>query len=248
MVISVRQIANKCLGLQGNFSIVKDLLGYGSSPVPGFTSLSQELILLRDKEHITIHIKIVSSTTWTYTSTVPIDQMIFSMRLIFRTANVAVIIKSTENLTLPDIDIDVGSCNGTATNDLNTLFNNKNFVGSNEIVAYFVRGIVNTGDPLNGCASYPANKPGVTVDSSPSRYTLAHEIGHVLIGPKHIEEETSGSCPAQTDQTKCTWNNIMTCCGTINIDNNIPANTIPTFNNNQAQRIINSNLTFPCPP
>jgi|SRR5215204_367848 len=243
MAISVRQIANKCLGLQGNFSIVKGLLGYGSSPVPGLTSLNQELILLRDKEHVTIHIKICSSTSWTFTSTVPIDQMIFSMRLVFRNANVAVIIKSRENLTLTDIDIDVGACTGTVTSDVTTLFANRNFVGTNEIVAYFVRAVLNMGTASwNGCATHPSGKPGVTVDDGASRWTLVHEIGHVLDNP-HIEDETLGSCPSTTDSTQCILTNIMTCCGT----GTIPLNTTPTFNNTQTQRILNSILTILCP-
>jgi hypothetical protein len=246
MVISVRQIANKCLGLQGNFSIVKNLLGYVSSPVPGVTSLKQELILLRDKEHVTVHIKICSSTNWTFTSTISIDEMIFSMRLVFRSANIAAIIKSKENLTLTDIDIDVGACTAMATNDVNTLFNNRNFVGKDEIVAYFVGSILKNGvDVYNGCATYPAGKPGVTVDAGASRWTLVHEIGHILGNPHIEEEELWIGCPADVGQAdKCMFDNVMTCCGTWGI----PATTTPTFNTSQTQRIVNSNLTFLCPP
>jgi hypothetical protein len=243
MVISLRQIANRCLGLQGNFSIVRDLLGYGSNRVPGFTSLSQELILLRDREHVTVHLKIVSIASWTFTSAVPIDQMIFSMRLVFRNSNLAVIIRSTENLTLTDTDIDVGNCATGTTNDQNTLFNNRNFVGPNEIVIYFVRTVFDTMGTINGCATFPAGRPGATVASMGTTWTLVHEIGHVLANP-HIEDESLGFCPRLSNPAQCMLNNIMTCCGT----GRIPANTTPTFNNNQTQRIINSNLTFPCPP
>jgi len=141
--------------------------------------LNEELTLFRDREHVTVHIKIVSTTSWAFTSTVPIDQMIFSARLVFRNSNLAVIIRSTENLKLTDTDIDVGSCTtGTTTDDQNTLFNNRNFVGEDEIVVYLVRSVLLSGTSnLNGCASYPAAKPGATVASI--TWMLAHQIGNL---------------------------------------------------------------------
>jgi hypothetical protein len=56
------------------------------------------------------------------------------MRLVLSNTNVAVIIRLTENFTLVDTDIGIGSCTiYTSTNDQNTLFNNTNFIGQNEL-------------------------------------------------------------------------------------------------------------------
>jgi hypothetical protein len=250
MVISLREIASRCLGLRGNFSIVRDVLGYAGTRVPGPTSLSEELILFRDGLRVHVCIKIVSTTSWTWPlppTAISIDEMIFSMRLVFRNSNLAVSIRSTENLTLADTDIDVGACNATMTTDQNTLFNNRNNVTAIDIVVYFVRSVLRNGDSINGCASHPAGRPGAAVASIASRWTLVHEIGHVLGNP-HIENETPGLglCPT-TDITPpnpalCMLNNIMTCCGT----GFISAAITPTFNNNQTQRIRSSSLVFPC--
>jgi hypothetical protein len=246
MVILLRDIASRCRGLQGNFSVVRGLLGYAGNSVPGDTSLTQELTELRDNEHLTIHLKIVSTPTWTFTSTVSIDVMIFSMRRVYNSAGIAVIVGSTENLTLNDTDIDVGQCtSGQVTNEQTTLFNNRNFVGQNEIVVYLVRAVMlANGGALNGCAAFPTGSPGVVVASIASRWTVAHEVGHVLVGP-HIETEGGGVCPRDLmppQPALCQLTNIMTCCGT----GSIPANTLPLFNDAQIQRIINSNLTGRC--
>src|SRR5215216_2003640 len=212
MAISVRQISEKCLGSRRSLSVVQDLLGYSGGRVPQATSLTQELTRFRDMEHLTLHIKIVSTATWAFASGISIDQMIFSMRLVYGNANVAILVRSTENLLLTDTDIDVGDCAGAATVDTNTLFNNRNSVVSNEIVVYFVRNVFNGGTKSwNGCATHPAGRPGASVASFASRWTLAHEVGHVLGNP-HIENETLRFCPT-TDRTppepsKCILTNL----------------------------------------
>jgi hypothetical protein len=46
------------------------------------------------------------------------------------------------------------------------------------VAVYFVRSTI---DPLNGCASHPPGQPGVVITSGASQWTMAHEIGHVLL-------------------------------------------------------------------
>jgi hypothetical protein len=91
---------------------------------------------------------------------------------------------SRETLDLPLLtDIDVSTCNmGSTTTEQNQLFTNRNGVGANQIVAYFVR---STNPPNNGCAAHPAGRPGCVVSSTSSSWTLGHEIGHVL-GLPHV--------------------------------------------------------------
>lgn len=68
-------------------------------------------------------------------------------------------------------------------------------VGANEIVVYFARKVVtSSGSELNGCASSSNDRPAVVVSSSSSPWTMAHEIGHVLLGsfrPTHSTVTTN---------------------------------------------------------
>jgi len=247
MVIELREMARRFRGLDGNFSIVRDFFGYTGNSVPGSTSLTQELTQLRDNEHLTFHIKFVTTPTWAFTSGVSVDLMLFSMRRVYNAAGIGVILGSTETLILTDTDIMVDECiSGRVTDDQTALFNFRLNVGRNEIVVYLVRSVFTTDadapggiGTANGCATFPSGRPG-TVVSGPmaSRWTVAHEIGHVL-GNRHIE---AGVCPiCQTPPTTvgCDFNNIMTCCGT----GSIPAGTLPIFNTDQINRIVDSDLT-----
>ena len=106
------------------------------------------------------------------------------MRQVYGNFGIGVVVRTIENLNLAPnfIDIDVGNCNsGQITNEKNQLFNNRNNVGTDEIVVYMVR---STNPPLNGCATFPANMPGAIVVRTASRWTLAHKVG--LTPPEKI--------------------------------------------------------------
>jgi hypothetical protein len=91
---------------------------------------------------------------------------------------------SEEVLNLPALTIvDVSGCFiGQTTSEQNQLFNNRNFVGPNEMVIYFVQA---TNPPFNGCAAHPAGRPGAVVVRTATQWTFAHELGHVL-GLNHV--------------------------------------------------------------
>ncbi len=83
--------------------------------------------------------------------------------------------------------MDVGQCSmGSTTAEQNDLFANREFVGLNEIVVYFVRSTV---PAFNGCAAHPNNRPGAVVVRNGTRFTMAHEVGHVL-GLSHVNDNT----------------------------------------------------------
>ena len=147
---------------------------------------------------IRVHNKILTAPN------VAIDTMIDSIREVYATANIRVDIASTEDLNLPTLnDCDVGSCvMGQTTNEQNQLFNNRNNVGVNDIVVYFVRSTV---PPFNGCAAHPNGRPGAIVAQGATRWTYGHEIGHVL-DLQHVNDN----------------NRLMTGNGTANITNPPP--------------------------
>lgn len=111
------------------------------------------------------------------------------------------------NLSPADLlKANVGTCTSTilpnstsATEDQNRLFKyrkdpkTKKVIGSDEIVIYFVSNIVGTspeGLKIVGCATYPKDMPGAVIDQNANKYTLAHEIGHVL-GLFHEEDRSN---------------------------------------------------------
>jgi hypothetical protein len=167
-------------------------------------------------ERVGLHVKILT------TPTVTINTMLASMQEVYAIAGVRVDCLSTENLNLPTLnDIDVGLCNmGSTTNEQNQLFGNRNFVGANEVTIYFVR---STSPSNNGCAAFPPNRPGAVVASIASRWTLAHEVGHVL-GLQHV---------TITDR-------LMTGGGTGNI-----TNPPPDLINTEISTMRNNALTIP---
>jgi hypothetical protein len=131
-----------------------------------------------------------------------------------------------EELNLPDLQIlDVGTCDHAAplTNEQELLFNERNGAGPLDIVAYFVELTI---PPLNGCARFPPGKPGLVVAHMSSRWTLAHEVGHVL-GLDHVADPND-------------HRSLMTGSGTLEIGSTPPVLSVPEVN-----RIRNSPLTGP---
>ena len=199
--------------------------------------------LVKQAELVRLHIKIATPID---PSVPTIDQMANAMRLVYGNSGIGVIIKSTENLNLFDVDIDVG--NGGISNELIQLFNNTNNVGNNEIVVYIVRTVLSGGDTWNGWSNHPTGKPGVVLAGGldgASIWTLAHEIGHVL-GLPHPELQNFPNCPKDTNPPtaplqNCLLTRLMTCCSTENITN-LP----PDLVQSEVQLMLNSNLTFKC--
>jgi uncharacterized protein with LGFP repeats len=166
------------------------------------------------REIVRVHAKVLT------TPTVPIAQSIAVMQEVYGSRQVGVILASVETLNLPTLnDVDVGACvQGQTTAEQNTLFGNRNNVGANDVAVYFVR---STNPPYNGCAAHPAGRPSAVVAQGATRYTLGHEVGHVL-GLNHVNDN----------------NRLMTGNGTANITNP-PPDLIAA----EGQTMLASNLT-----
>jgi hypothetical protein len=87
---------------------------------------------------------------------------------------------------------------------------------NNEVVVFFVGSVTDfDGTVLNGCASFPGGFPGAVVASYGSRWTLAHELGHVF-GLPHISGENWPTCDRRS------VSQLMTGCGTGGLTANPP--------------------------
>lgn len=151
------------------------------------------------KERIRVHVKILTMPT-----RFTINEQFAAMQEVYAMAGIRVDCATTENLNLPSLaDVDVGGCTmGSVTAEQITLFGNRNFVGSNDVVVYFVNSTV---PGYNGCAAFPSGRPGCVVVRTASRWTLGHEFGHVL-GLNHVNNN----------------DRLMTGNGTFNITNPPP--------------------------
>jgi hypothetical protein len=122
---------------------------------------------------VRVHTKVLTAPN------VPLTRMFQNMREVFASVKIDVEWATEEALNLPVLNVvDVGPCvRGQTTSEQNQLFTNRNFAGTNDIVAYFVLATV---PPLSGCAAHPSGTPGVVVVAPAPQWTFAHEIGHVL--------------------------------------------------------------------
>jgi Metallo-peptidase family M12B Reprolysin-like len=149
---------------------------------------------------VRLHVKLLAQPT-----AFTIDQMVTGMREVYASANVRLDVGSTETLSIADADIEVGDCvRGQTTQEQRSLFDNRNNVGTNDVVAYVTRTVTSNGRSLNGCAAHDG-RPSCVVARAATQWTLAHEVGHVL-GLSHV---------VNTDQ-------LMTGGGTANITNPPP--------------------------
>ncbi len=160
-----------------------------------FSSAGADLNLF---ESIRLHFKTLMAPN------TAIDTMLQSMRDVYEPAGFRVVRASDENLNLAVLNtVDVGACRGSSiTPEQDLLFDNRNNVGNNDIAIYFVQA---TNPPFNGCAASPSDRPSAVVASIASRWTLGHEVGH-LLGLGHV------------DDNDC----LMTGNGTFNITNPPP--------------------------
>lgn len=118
---------------------------------------------------------------------IPLATMLGKMREVFSTAGIDVEVGSVQRLDISHLrDLDVGLCvAGQTTAEQKQLFLNRDGVAAQEVAVYLVR---STLPPLNGCAAH-GQLPAAVVVSLATRWTLAHEVGHVL-RLDHVDNNT----------------------------------------------------------
>ena len=123
-------------------------------------------------------------------------------------SGMSILLSDEDALTLKVVD---GQCLWDQVSDEQQLLQNqgRQGVGPNEIVAYFATTLREpNGDTLQGCAGHAPGRPAVMIASDASdKTTLAHEVGHVLLGskfvPVHLDNDTNN---LMTGAAICTGN------------------------------------------
>lgn len=105
--------------------------------------------------------------------------MLGAAREVYGAAGIRVDVISREALELPELArLAVGRCDARRlTAAQHRLFLNRNGARPTDVVAYFVG---STLPPSDGCAAHPPGAPGLVVVKGACKWTLAHELGHVL--------------------------------------------------------------------
>jgi hypothetical protein len=109
-----------------------------------------------------------------------IGEMVERATRVFEAIDVKIEIASEHEVDAPLLRVlNVrSSCHGARVSaDQTALFARRGKLGADDIVIFFVR---ETNPPLSGCAQHPRGQPGAVVTSQATRWSLAHEIGHVL--------------------------------------------------------------------
>lgn len=139
--------------------------------------------VLRPELRLRLHVRTLAEPLY-----FSVDEMIEAMRVAYRQARVTVEVASRAKLALPALqDLDIGPCvRGVLTLPQAALFGYRAGMGPADVAVYFVRSTI---PRSRGCAAHPEHRPGAVVTRLASRWTLAHEVAHVL-GLGHTDDRT----------------------------------------------------------
>ena len=130
--------------------------------------------------------------------------MVASAAEVLQSAGITVNVAFTRELFRPELSrITIGNCLiGQMTIEQLQLFDIREGAGAHDIVVYFLEETI----PASlGCAAHPASRPALIITQLANRWTLAHELGHVL-GLRHVDEKRR----------------LMTSAGTSSFDSQVP--------------------------
>ena len=143
------------------------------------------------KPYIRIHLRILHQPR------IDLAGIIEATRDIYSAIGIEVEVASIQRLDIPDLlDVYIADCAmGDPTAAQRRLFENRDSCGPRDIFIYFIRSTVPSS---TGCASHPSDKAGLIITEIANRWTLAHEIGHVL-GLAHVVDQGRLMSSSRTD-------------------------------------------------
>jgi hypothetical protein len=178
-----------------------------------------------------------------------IDQQTQAIGDLYATSSLTVVRGTTEDLSSNTnlstlVSLDVGTCTmGSPSDEQKALANNRNNVGSGELVAYIVQNLIGGGGNLIGCASLPSDKPGVAVvPVTNAPWLTSHEVGHVL-GLRHVCTFPSTSNP--NPNPKCVFGGPLNDRLMFPVVDNF-TNPPPDINSTEEATMLSSSLVKQC--
>lgn len=125
---------------------------------------------------------------------VTVDTLIDSCKKVFDQAKIAINLQSDDPLKLSPDDlvkftaVKVHNCcaGNLVTAEQSALYALASGIDAKDVVVFLVQ---DTDKAMDGCAQHPKGRPGALVTSICSKWTLAHELGH-LFGLEHVNERS----------------------------------------------------------
>lgn len=180
----------------------------------------------RNTKSVSIHIRTLAMPKFDYRKSIEMAKLIYgNIGVAFNVmSELCPVVSGTSTIDLSVID---GQCKWNQFNPEQSDLYSRAKPGSGGITVFIVGGIRESPTKtLAGCAGHAPGKPTAVVSVEKGTiFTIAHEVGHVLL--------TSTYSPVHSTDTK----NIM-----ISGTWQIPAGTIPYFTEGQRQQILKSPL------
>ncbi len=126
---------------------------------------------------------------------VGVPTLVSSCEEVFRQANVSIVVKSTivlnnlsnsDQVTFTAVKVFNNCKSASVTREQEALFALAPGVDPADIVMVLVH---STDKAVDGCAQHPAGRPGAIVTALCTKWTMAHEIGH-LLGLSHVRQSS----------------------------------------------------------
>mgnify|MGYP000871073458 CR=1 FL=1 len=180
----------------------------------------------RNTKAVSIHIRTLAAPMFEYSRAIAMAKMIYgNIGVAFNIASeMCPSLDTTSNVDLSEVN---GMCAWNQFNPEQSDLYSRAHPGSGGVTVFIVGAIRETpGNTLAGCAGHAPGKPTAVVSAAAGTiYTIAHEVGHVLLG--------SAYSPVHATDIR----NIM-----IGGTWQIPANAIPYFTEGQRQQILRNPL------
>jgi peptidoglycan hydrolase-like protein with peptidoglycan-binding domain len=158
---------------------------------------------------VRLHLRTIDTPTISEFTQLAVAQEIYKQYgiEIEMSSGMSLFLDSDEQLKLKIVD---GQCKWDQVSDEQRLLQNKGRegVGPNDIVVYFATTLMeDNGDTLQGCAGHVPGRPACMVAASAfDKTTMAHEVGHVLLGSSFTPVHTTDTKNLMTDAPLCTGN------------------------------------------
>jgi hypothetical protein len=126
---------------------------------------------------------------------VAVTTLVSSCKKVFKQANVSIVVKSkivldklssSDQVKFTAVKVFNNCKSASVTTEQEALFALAPGIDPTDIVIFLVH---STDRAVDGCAQHPAGRPGAIVTALCTKWTMAHEIGH-LLGLPHVSQSS----------------------------------------------------------